>query len=119
MTRLLGLIAVAILVGGCSATPVSPSPLSARMSGSVCLDAIAAAKIGHSGSAVTFTDPTTGAIENLTLPASLSTRVVNGRGELLAPDGTVIGSEPGVLTLGGGGSPFAVCTVNGINYLGS
>jgi hypothetical protein len=89
------------------------------MSGSVCLQAIRAAKIGHSGSAVTFTDPATGSVEDLVLPAGLHTRVANDRGELVAPDSTVIGSEGDVLTLGGGGSPFAVCTVNGVNYLGS
>ncbi len=119
MTRLLGSLAIAILVGACSAAVPSPSSLSPRVSGSVCLQAIAAAKIGHSGSTVTFTDPTTGAIEDLVLPAGLRTRVANDRGELLAPDSTVIGSEGDVLTLGGGGSPFAVCTVNGVNYLES
>jgi hypothetical protein len=85
----------------------------------ICLEAIAAAKIGHSGSTVTFTDPSTGATESLALPPRLSTKVENDRGELLAPDGTVIGSEGDVVTLGGGGSPFAVCAVNGVNYLGS
>ena len=119
MTRLLGFLAIAILVGACSAAVPSPSPLSPRMSGSICLQPIVAAKVGHSGSTVTFTDPATGSVEDLVLPAGLRTRVANDQGELLAPDGTVIGREGDVLTLGGGGSPFAVCTVNGVNYLGS
>jgi hypothetical protein len=119
LSRPLRLVAIAILVAACSAAP-SANPQSPRRSGSaICLQAVAAAKIGHSGSAVTFTDPTTGAIEDLVLPVALQTRVVNDRGQLLAPDGTVIGSEGDVVTIGGGGSPWAVCAVNGVNYLGS
>ncbi|HEX7949761.1 MAG TPA: hypothetical protein VF494_05385 [Candidatus Limnocylindrales bacterium] len=119
MTRLLGVLAIAILVGGCSAAAPIPSQVSPPSSGGICLDVIAAAKLGHSGSTVTFSDPTTGATEDLVLPPDLSTRVTNDRAQLLGPGGGVIGSEGDVLTLGGGGSPFVVCTVNGVNYLKS
>jgi hypothetical protein len=117
VTRPTGFLAIAVLVGACSGAAPSPSSSAPTISGSVCLDVIAAARLGHSGSTVTFTDPTTGAMEDLRFPARLSTRVVSGRGELLTSDGTVIGSEGDVLTLGGGGAPFAVCAVNGMNYM--
>ncbi len=116
MTRLNGFVAIAIIVGACSGPAPSPSSSSSPISEKICLEVIAAARLGHSGSTVTFTDPTTGATEDLRFPARLFTRVVGGRSELLASDGTVIGSEGDVLTLGGGGAPFEVCEVNGVNY---
>lgn len=90
----------------------------------VCGQAIRAARVGHSGSTVTFTDPATGVLEDLVFPMGFSTRVTSGIAQLLSRDGSVIGSEGQVLTLGGGigigatvgAAAFGVCTVNGVNY---
>ena len=86
-----------------------------------CGDAIRVVRLGHSGSAVTFTDPATGAVERLVFPSSLRTRVIDGRGELGSNDGRVIGTEGDVLTLGGAAgrgvsAAFTVCTINAVTY---
>jgi hypothetical protein len=77
-------------------------------------------RIGHLGSTVTFADAETGTLASLTLPTGFTTLVNNGRAELVAPDGAVLGSEGQTLQLGGaaaiGSTTFDVCTVNGVAY---
>jgi hypothetical protein len=122
-------IAVAILGGALVVGMVARGSAGAAAAQShsgvlFCGQAIAAARVGHSGSTVTFTDPAAGVLEDLVFPSGFSTRVTNGAAQLLYRDGSVIGSEGQVLTLGGGigigaafrAGAFGVCTVNGVNY---
>ena len=53
-------------------------------------------------------------------PRGFSARLIDGRGELIAPDGTVIGRDGDVLDHMGGSGPspdaFHVCDVGPVNY---
>ncbi|MFV2064959.1 MAG: hypothetical protein ACC726_15825 [Chloroflexota bacterium] len=51
-------------------------------------------------------------------PRGFSARLVAGRGELVAPDGTVVGREGGIIMAGGGyhGEWFSACGVDGKFY---
>lgn len=103
-----------------ASVPVAGSPGPSRSFVAVCGQAVIAVKIGHLGSTVTFADAVTGTLADLTFPTGFTTSVADGRAELLASDGTVIGREGQTLQLGGAGvvdsNTFHVCTVNGVNY---
>jgi hypothetical protein len=109
-----GAVVVGMVARGSAGAAAAPSPPGVL----ICGDAIRAARVGHSGPTVTFTDPATGVIEDLAFPSGFSTSVTNGAGQLLSRDGHVIGIEGQVLTLGGGGmgGKFGVCVVDGVNY---
>lgn len=111
------LLGVIIVVVTARAVPGSGA-VSTHSGIHVCGQVIRAARLGHAGEAVTFTDPDTGASEDLVFPSAVSARVASGAAELISGDGAVIGREGDLLTLGGGpdGAAFAVCTVNGVYY---
>jgi hypothetical protein len=114
VTILLGALVLARAGGGDAGSAGSPSPSGFL----ICGQAIAAAKVGHSGSTAIFTDPSTGQTENVVWPQGFSTTVLDGRAQLTSRNGQVIGNEGDVLTLGGGAirGAFAVCSVNGVTY---
>jgi hypothetical protein len=62
-----------------------------------------------------------GAQRHLVWPHGFSARLVDGKGELLDPDGRVIAREGDVIADIGGGmfshDTFSVCSVNGVEYL--
>jgi hypothetical protein len=79
-------------------------------------------RVERSGSELVFISTATEERESIVWPYGFSARLVDGRAELLASDGTVLAREGDVLgDLGGGlgvsGDAFHVCSVNGINYL--
>jgi hypothetical protein len=54
-------------------------------------------------------------------PRGFSARIADGRAELVAPDGQVVGIEGETIDLAGGGRPpndeaFVACTVAGVSY---
>jgi hypothetical protein len=78
-------------------------------------------RVVRSGSELIFISTGSGAKTHLVWPHGFSARLVDGKGELLAPDGSVIAHEGDVIAdIGGGlasGDAFQVCNVNGVEYL--
>jgi hypothetical protein len=79
-------------------------------------------RVERSGSALVFISTFTGGVGPIVWPHGFSARLVDGKAQLLAPDGTVIAREGDVLgDLGGGigltGDAFHVCSINGTLYL--
>ncbi len=78
-------------------------------------------RVELSGSELVFISTANGARESIVWPYGFSARLVDGKAELLAPDGAVIAREGEVLDdLGGGlgvsGDAFHVCSLGGTTY---
>ena len=72
------------------------------------------------GTVISFVSVDTGLPGKLIWPHGFAAWLVNGKAEIVAPDGTVIGYSGDVLSgLGGGGGPgnaFTVCAINNRDY---
>lgn len=76
-------------------------------------------RIVLTGTVVLFVSMDTGMPVGLIWPRGFAAWLVNGKAEIVAPDGAVIGLSGDVLSgLGGGGSgtAFAVCSIGKRNY---
>lgn len=72
------------------------------------------------GTVISFVSVDTGLPGKLIWPHGFAAWLVNGKAEIVAPDGTLIGVSGDVLSgLGGGGGPgnaFTVCAINNRSY---
>jgi hypothetical protein len=124
MVRLVALLLAVALVGCTGKAPVDgaltidTAPAFSPQSGAVevCNQAILEPLVvGRSGDWLTFTGATSGHASAVIWPHGFTARVIDGKGALLDPSGTVIGREGDALTdLGGGGG--AVCSIAGHIY---
>jgi hypothetical protein len=124
MVRLVALLLAVALVGCTGKAPVDgaltidTAPAFSPQSGAVevCHQAILEPLVvGRSGDRLTFTGATSGHASTVIWPHGFTARVIDGKGALLDPSGTVIGREGDTLTdLGGGGG--AVCSIAGHIY---
>jgi hypothetical protein len=125
MIRLVPLLLLAVALVGCTgATPgdraltidtapaFSPQPGAAEVCDQARLEALV---IGRTGDRLTFTGATSGEAATVIWPHGFSALVIDGKGALLDPSGTVIGREGDTLTdLGGGGG--TVCSIGSRIY---
>ena len=139
MIRRLGLALLGWFLAACSTQvatitsypgPVGATPLALEVaqptvlpSGAVegCDQALLGpVRIVLTGTVVSFVSVDTGIPGRLIWPHGFAAWLVNGKAEIVAPDGTVIGVSGDVLSgLGGGGGPgnaFTVCAIDNRSY---
>jgi hypothetical protein len=124
MVRLVTLLLAVVLVGCTGEAPaggaltIDTAPAFSPQSGAVevCNQALLEPLIvGRTGDRLTFTGATSGHASAVIWPHGFTARVIDGKGALLDPSGTVLGREGDTLTdLGGGGG--AVCSIGGRTY---
>jgi hypothetical protein len=128
MIRVLALL-LAVAIAGCTgevpaggaltidtAPAFSPQPGVAEVCDQALLEPLV---VGRTGDRLTFTGATSGKAATVIWPHGFTARVIDGKGVLMDPSGTVIGRESDTLTdLGGGGrsNGFAVCSIGSHIY---
>jgi hypothetical protein len=123
MIRLITLL-LAVAVVGCtgevagSALTIDTRPAFSAQPGAaeVCNQArFEPLVVGRTGDRLTFTGATSGQTATVIWPHGFTARVIDGKGALLDPSGTVIGREGDTLAnLGGGGG--TVCSIGSRIY---
>jgi hypothetical protein len=75
-------------------------------------------RLTRSGTDLVLVNINSGEQTTIVWPYGFFARLVDGKAELVAPDGSVVAREGDVLDVGGGGGPpFHVCEINGTIYV--